>query len=687
MRINRINQRNKANFKKLFEPGWIGQMKVKNRIVMPPMGSGLGCGDGRVSQRMKEYYEERARGGVGLIIVEATCVEGSMGKAFPDQLLVDNDEFIAGLNELAKVIHKHGAKAAMQIHHAGRDGKPIRPDLQPVAPSPIARGKERPPREITQEEIRDLVNRFALAAERVKKAGFDGVEIHGAHEYLIADFLSPAFNRRHDNYGGSLANRARFLLEVLQVCKEAVGRDFPVWCRINGKEYLKDGLTSKEAQSIAQMTKNSGADAINVSARGYGVNAIHLYASFSGHLLPLAEAIKKVVTVPVLAVGWLTPELGEKILRQRKADFIIMGRRLIADPQLPNKVASGELEDVRPCTRCCYCIDSVRSGPLLCRVNAGIRGKPEYKLEPAEKPKRILVIGGGPAGMEAARVAKLRGHEVILCDRDSQLGGLANLAAVIEPLIEPLIDWLSSQIRKLGVKVMVGKEADQALVKEINPDVVIIATGGKSFIPQITGIESGNVVTTLDLKNMAKGCLRWADIKRIVGWQKIMWFFANAFAKYFRLSMIRWAMKLWLPFGKKVIVVGGNQAGLETARFLAERARKVTVVEAARRVGHDMAGLPRLFFITELREKGVVVLEGVKYEAITGCGLIITNKEGKKQTIETDSIALVTETTPNADLYRLLEGSIPEIYLAGDCLNPNLILGAIQEGYHIGSTI
>ncbi len=660
-----MGNRNQIKFEKLFEPGQIGQMKLKNCIIMPPMGTNFACEDGSVSQHMRDYYEARAKGGVGLIIVEATCVECALGKTeiLPRQLLIDDDKFIPGLSELAQVIHRHGAKAAIQLHHAGRFGKPSQPDLQPVAPSPVA-GKGAPlPRELTIEEIRELVNRFAQAAERAKEAGFDGVELHAAHAYLIAQFLSPYSNERSDEYGGELKNRARFLLEIIRAIKERAGRSYLVWCRINGQESgMERGITLDEAQQIARLAQDAGSDAIHVSAWGirgwgtgvwWGISApVPTMGYPVGSLSRLAEEVKKAVTIPVIAVGRITPEFGEGLLQKGKADFVAIGSALIAEPDLPNKVASGEFDDIRPCLSCNNCHDSLNgfNSPdrsLRCAVNAAVGKEREFAINPVKKARRVLIIGGGPAGLEAARIAALRGHHVVLFEKGADLGGQLRFACLppYKQSIQSLTTYLARQVEKLGVTVEISKEVDAGRVEQLKPDVVVLATGASPIVPEIQGIEKANALLAQDV------------------------------------------LQGTVPVGETVIVIGGELVGCETAQFLAERGKKVTITRRGHRMATKMPPLVRRLLLDGLSAKGVTMLTGVKYEEVVNGGLSITTKEGEKRIIKADTIVLAVGARPNTELLSTLKDRGYETYTVGDCIEPRGILDAIHDGSTIGRAI
>ncbi len=347
-----------GKFSKLFEPGTIGNMKIRNRIVMPPMATNYAGDDGRVTELMISHYEQRAGGGVGLIITEGICPDFPRGKGWKNEAGIDDDKYMPGFKHLANAVHAQGAKIAMQIHHAGRQASSSFTGVQPVAPSaiPASPGGE-VPRELTLDEINDLVNRFALAAGRARDCGFDGVEIHGAHGYLVNQFISRVSNKRTDSYGGDLAGRARFLMEIIGAVRSKVGSGYPVWCRINTEELGPESITIDELQSVARMAVKAGCDAIHVSL--FGANT---FVDDAGALVPFAEAVKKEVSVPVIAVGFLTPEVANTVVANRRADFVAMGRQLLCDAQLPNKLQQGNLDDITPCIRCLKCTYSLFKG-------------------------------------------------------------------------------------------------------------------------------------------------------------------------------------------------------------------------------------------------------------------------------------------------------------------------------------
>jgi 2,4-dienoyl-CoA reductase-like NADH-dependent reductase (Old Yellow Enzyme family)/thioredoxin reductase len=636
---------------RIWEPFRIGQMELKNRIVMPPMVTRYAADEGYVTERTKNYYEARAHGGAALLIVEATYVH-PIGHAFPNQLGISEDGFIPGLSGLVQAIQRHGARAAIQLHHGGRTAKSSLSGMQPVAPSPLAVTGGETPKELNVSEIAEIVAYFAEAALRAKKSGFGGVEIHGAHGYLIDQFISHSSNKRQDGYGGSLPNRARFLIEVIEAVRKAVGNDYPVWCRINGKEYgLEDGTTLEEAQKVAQLAEEASVDAIHVS--GFGPLAPNNLTSPTFTpcvILDLAENIKKVVKVPVIAVGRITPEVSGQIVDEGKADCIAIGKALLADPEFPNKMASGRLDDITPCIVCMGCRDDLRSSTIVgirCSVNAVLGREGEYKVIPTQKSKKVLVIGGGPAGMEAARVTAVRGHKVTLWEKKSRLGGQLIQAAIPphKDRIGFLTEYLQIQLKKLGVEVSLNKAATIDMIEKFEPEVVVLATGVEPFVPDIPGIGKAHAAQAVEI------------------------------------------LEGKVEVGDKVVVIGGELVGCETAEFLAEKGKKVTVMRRGREMALGVGPSLRAYFLNRLSDKGVSRLTEIKYNEVIPEGIVITTQEGEKKTIAADTIVLAAGATPANRLFQELKGRVPEVHLIGDCLEPRTIRDAIADGYCLGLEI
>ena len=425
-----------ARLEKLFEPIRIGELELKNRIVMAPINSHLGTELGAVGERLIDYYVERAKGGVSLIISDAMCIDWHVGKAGTSPLRIDEWKYVDGLHDLTEAVHHYGTKLAAQIHHAGRQNSVAvcTEGQELVAPSAIPclpTGGEMP-RALTIKEIEELVNKFVLAAQRAKAAEFDAVEIHGAHGYLITQFMSPHTNKRTDEYGGDFEGRMKFPLKIVEGIRAALGPDFPILFRMCADEYIEGGLTLEDSKHIAQRLEAAGVDALDITSGIYeSPPAWHawiypIYDMAPGCRVYLAEAIKKVVDIPVIASGKIgDPALAEEVIKEGKADLVAMGRPLLADPELPNKAAKERLDDIRPCL---YCDEGCVGGlshlwHIGCQVNPALGREREYRIKSAERVKRVVIVGGGPAGMEAARVAAMRGHDVSLFEKEEQLGG------------------------------------------------------------------------------------------------------------------------------------------------------------------------------------------------------------------------------------------------------------------------
>ncbi|MGB4514726.1 MAG: FAD-dependent oxidoreductase [Bacillota bacterium] len=641
-----------AEFKLLKSPIKIGNMELRNRMVMPPMVTNLAHDDGSVSSKTRAYYGARAKGGIGLIIVEAANVH-PLGKGFANGLDIHSDRFIPGLRSLADEVHAHGAKIAVQLYHAGRQTTSQVSGYQPVAPSPITdpvTGEL--PRELTKEEIKGLAVDYGKAAARAKAAGFDAVEIHFAHGYLLCQFLSPHTNKRTDEYGGSLENRMRFPIEVIRSVREAVGPDFPIIARISADEKLPDGITLEDGKAIAKRFEEEGVNAIHVSAGLYETMSwiIQPYVVQRGCLVDLAEAVKRVVSVPVIAVGRINdPELAECILAEGKADLVAFGRGLLADEELPNKVTEGRAGEVRKCIACLQaCVDELLANQQVgCTVNARTGRECEFPMTKAETPRKVLVVGGGPAGMEAARVATIRGHKVTLWEKASELGG--QLPLVVAPPEKDefgtFADFLVKELERLGVEVHLNKEATVDAIRRENPDVVVVATGARPQTIEVSGVDRDHVVNAWDV---------------LAG---------N------------------VQTGKKVAVIGGGLVGCEVADFLAEKGHEVTIIEMLPQIGTDIGPVVGPILFARLEKNNVKVITGAK---LTGIGErdISYEKDGKTEALgEFDSVVIAVGAAPDGSLTNQLEGSGINYYVIGDAVEPRRITHAVLEATRVAHEI
>jgi 2,4-dienoyl-CoA reductase-like NADH-dependent reductase (Old Yellow Enzyme family)/thioredoxin reductase len=703
-----------ARFEKLLSPGRIGKMELKNRIIMAPMESGL-ADNGVVTELVRNYYEERAKGGVGLIIPGVLSIDFPMGASSNHQIAVSDDKYIPGLKTLTDVIHKHGAKIAAQFQHAGRLA--LNDMLQgkaPMTPSDMrigggewfaqmtkeeagtyvnafsgSVGKIRNSRGISVDEIKTIVGRFGEAGERAKKSGFDGIEIHAGHGYLLDAFLSPYFNKRTDEYGGDLKNRARFLLEVIQAIRAKVGKDYPIWCRIDSREFGVDGgITKEDGLALALLLQDAGVDAIHVS--GYGsplrqfVDAPVCYEP--SFLLPYAADIKKTVRIPVIAVGRITPEAGEAAIREGKADFIAMARALLADPELPNKLAAGQRSAIRPCIRCYQCIGQhLLFKQTICTVNPAIGKEADFRIKPAEKARKVAVIGSGPAGMEAALIAATRGHHVTIYEKNQRLGGSLVFASVVSSDNELLLDWMIDRVQELGVDIKMGTEVTPEFIQNLKADVTIVAVGPNISLPKIPGGERRNVMSGKDLREMMNG----RDFSgKLPWWIKLALPFAKPVLQRLKPSTIASLTKIWLPVvGKNVVVIGGDLVAIELAEFLLDRGRKVTVVSTTHPLAPEMSIPRRMRVIDSLKEHGVTLLSNVTCDEITAEGAVITDKDKKKQTIKADTVVIAEGIKNNPELFQAVKGKLSEVYEAGDCGTVRLIMGAIEDGTKLGIKI
>jgi 2,4-dienoyl-CoA reductase-like NADH-dependent reductase (Old Yellow Enzyme family)/thioredoxin reductase len=637
-------------YKLLCQPFQLGTMTLKNRIVMPPMVVSYATDDGFTTERTIAYYEARARGGAGLIIQEATYVH-PLGQILGGEQGISDDKFIPKLRELTEAVHKHGAKIAVQLIHGGRNA--YLPDgTQPVGPSPIPSPGKNKPRELTSAEIAGIVRCFADAAVRAQQAGYDGIEIHGAHGYLIDQFISPASNHRKDKYGGTVENRARLLVEIIEVVKEAVGRNFPVWCRMNGKEYgITGGETLADARKVARLAEKAGAIAIHVSAGGPDNPTNVTTPTFVPAVIAdLAAGIKTAVKVPVIAVGRMTPESAEELLTGGKADLIAFGRALLADPELPNKICEGKPEAIRPCILCFRCREDLLSKPARgvgCGVNTATGHEAPFRITKARKSKKVLVVGGGPAGLEAARVAALRGHQVSLWEKEPELGGQLRAASIAphKDRIWSILPYYVNEMKQAGVKVKSGTAVTAAKIKQFAPDAVVIATGSTPLVPEIPGLEKAQPVQAIDV---------------LLGKART---------------------------GENVAVIGGELVASEVAETLAAQGKKVTMLRRGPEMAQKVNPVLKDALLERLRQAHINMLTGVTYEKATDKSLIITTKEGQKKTIKADTIVLATGAVSEKVLYDEIKDSIAETYLIGDSVSPRNLRDAIDEGYKAGLKI
>ena len=644
---------------KLFEPITIRKMEIKNRIVMAPMATNYPFR----SEQSRSFYVERAKGGVGAITLGATNIDALFG-----------DRFTKGVQEwIIDPVHEYGVKIGPELWHGNLSPSlPFKGVIQqwvaPSAGTPLGTRSisalVRSPsnchcRELTISEIQDVIAKFARAAARAVEVGFDYVNIHAAHGHNLADqFFSPRDNRRTDIYGGDLAGRMRFGIELARAIRSAIG-DYPFFWRLSAEHGLPGDYTLDEAVQYAAELAKAGVDVIDISyghEEPYDTAPSRAMTVCPGSDEPMGtfisnvEAFKRRLFVPVIAVGRIHSfEVAEEILSQGKADMVAIGRQLLADPYWPQKVASGTFDDINPCQCCNTCILIFRHEqiPIRCVVNASLGKEEEYKIKPAEKVKKVLVVGGGPAGMEAARVAAQRGHKVTLIDKGDKLGGALLLIGKIppKPTVNDLIKYHTRQLEKAGVQVRLNEEVSLKFVEEMKPDVVILATGSSHSMPDIPGLQKNNIITATDI---------------LSGPGEV---------------------------GDKVAIIGGGLVGCDIAGFLATKGKKVTIIEVLPDIAAELYRPERELMCYRLGAKGVVMMSGVQHEEGTEGGLIVTDRWGVTYTIEADTIVIATGAKPNDGLFKELKGKVSELHSIGDCAEPRKIINAIAEGASVGRQI
>ena len=641
-------------FPQLFTPGKIGSLLIKNRVVMPSMFTNLASIDGTVTERMLQYYSARARGGVGLIIVEVANIDFPSGKQGFNELRIDEPRFLAGLNELVEGIHAYQTKAFIQLFHAGRQTTPlITQGHQPVAPSPIAcRVIGFTPRELTQEEIQQLEDKFVTGAINAKLAGFDGIELHAAHGYLLSSFLSPFSNKRRDAYGGSLENRMRFLLKIIDRIRETVG-EMPISVRFNASDFLSGGIELEEGVEIAQRLEEAGIDALNVSSGMYesGLTSIESVSYEEGWRVYLAEAVKKAVSIPVIAGGVIrTPQTAETVLEEGKADFIFIGRGLLADAEWANKARAGKIEEIRPCVSCNTCINRDFLGlQIRCAVNPYTGREARFRMTKTTNPKRIWIIGAGPAGLQAAIALSNKGHRVELIEKGDQLGGLVNLAQL--PLYKCRLgqfkEYLIREVNKRPIKVKLNTTFDQNYVQDNPPDMIVLATGSIPIIPDIRGLDQIEVYAIEDILMYS--------------------------------SSIR---------NKKFIVIGGGRNGCEVAEVLATKGNEVTIIEMKETLAEDMEKKNRRDLLNRLKAHQIYWLVNHQVVGVeNGKVIALDLKSQVEVTLEADGVVPAAGYTPENTLYETITEWGPEVRIIGDALRVRGIEAAIFEGEMLAYSI
>lgn len=656
-----------AKYPNLLSPGKIGKMEVRNKTVMSPMGMSQ-SDKGFVNRAVINHYAERAKGGIGLIMVEVTCVDAPVGLNTSRMLVIDDDKYIPGMTELASAIHQHGAKCLLQISHTGRGARRAITGHQPVAPSAVAMPysfmmglSNEEPRELTIEEIKEIEEKYAQAAFRAKKAGFDGIELHSVGYYMGQQFLSSTANIRTDEYGGNPENRVRFHLNIIRRIKELCGEDFTVAVKLSVVEQGEDaGITMQDGMYYAKRFQDEGVDALEVLAGTWkkeaSIEDIPDTASAKGQAIGLCTALKmgiKQMTGEPAVIKMIgggraqDAEVAEKALAEGQCDFIFIGKGVLAQPDLVNLIEQDREREIRPCLGCGVCIDvQLQDGvSAKCSGNAVLgHGDNDYSVPMAVKQKKIIVVGGGVAGVEAARIAAKRGHKVSLYEKSPKIGGQLFYAAAPphKENMKPLIPYLEYQLELNQVEVHLGEEISADKIISLNPDAVICATGVTASKLPIDGFE-----LTVNAKEILDG----------------------------------------RDTGEQVVIIGGGSVGCETAEYLAEKGKKVTVIEMLDTMAEKMVNVARTILMGHLKGLHVTLLNSCKCTKIMEDSLTYLDKDGKEHTIAADTVVAAIGDKANNGLYHELEGKVPELYNVGDSDKPDSIATAVSQGYYCGLKI
>lgn len=662
------------NYEKLLEPGRIGSMELRNRMIMPGMGTNLAAADGTVSDVIVNYYARRANGGVGMIITEVCCPD-PLGRVIPGEIEATYDYFMPGLSRIPHAIHSGGAKACLQLAHGGCFASEHVTGEPPLTPSGVGTMllPNENPRTMTVEQIHELVEKFAQAARRARDCGFDAVEIHGAHGYMPLQFLSPYTNRREDEYGGSLENRGRFALEIIKKIREYVGKDLNIIYRLSGEEYVPNGLTLEDACKFAKMAEEAGVDAINVSAgtwdsrmedffavtmagkspeglglsNGVGISTwVPPNYTPRGTMVHLAAAVKKAVSIPVIAVCGISPEMGEEILDAKGADFIAIGRQTIADPDYPNKIKEGKAGEIRRCLRCNECLgDVMRNCGISCAINpeAGKEYEGYTTVKPAQKVKNIAVIGSGPAGMQAALTATERGHKVTLFEKNSDLGGALYYVSIpdFKQDYRDYTNQMIEAVKNCGAVIKTNTEATPELINQGGFDAVIVASGADPCVPAIPGTQGAKILDPLKVLDRKE------------------------------------------ETGKSVIVGGAGLVGCEVAMFLAELGKEVTMVDMCSSAAPDMTVFSKWVLESKLAELGVKVKVNHVITEMTDKS-VTCEVDGNPVTFTADSVVCALGLKSCRSVLDELRANCKgvEIIPVGDVNKPRKIMQATHEGFH-----
>ncbi|WP_145152559.1 NAD(P)/FAD-dependent oxidoreductase [Paenibacillus xylanexedens] len=643
-------------YEKLFTPFRIGNMEVKNRIVMSPMGTNSASPDGRISLEEIDYYEERAKGGAGMIILGAQFLTEDLAQGVLEGI-VEKDYVIPLLTDLVDAVQHYGTKIIAQLScGTGRNALPDRSGKPPVSASaiPAIYNPEVLCHPLTVEEIQTIMEQFADSAARLKRAGFDGIEIHAHAGYLIDQFMSPIWNKREDEYGGTTEKRMRFAIEIVQAIRQAVGPDMPILFRMALDHRFEGGRTVEDSLEMLQILERAGVDAVDIDAGSYErIDYIFPPAYLGDACMDyICEPARQVVNIPILNSGSHTPESAVRLIESGNSDFVMFGRALIADAELPNKLRDNVREDIRPCIRCNEeCIGRIieRNTKISCAVNIQAANEKRFAIHPAETAKKVVVVGGGPSGLEAARVAALKGHEVTLYEKEASVGGQVTSAATPEfkGQLRALIGWYERQLTQLHVKVKLNHEIkpdDPALEAA---DHIFIGAGAVPLVPPIPGIDNDNVVGAIE-----------AHLQKD------------------------------LVHGEHIVITGGGLTGCDLGLELAMEGKKVTIVEMRPEAGQDVMYINRAALMPMLDSYGVTILGGHKVLSFEANGLHAEKADGSKVFIEADTIINAFGMRKNTTIAELIRAKFgTKTSLMGDCVKIGKVGTAVRSGFYAASAI
>ncbi len=699
-----------GRFDHVLAPGRIGPLELRNRIVMPAMDMNL-CDHGMITDGEIAHYATRANGGTAMVITGSGAVAYPIGAASEHQPGLSDDRFVPGLARLVTAVHDTGGRICVQLCHHGKTARvdiaedrpllvPSIPDSAPDMSSlrdntadelgrlaATTGGKLPTYHEADEDDLAWLIDQFAQATRRARQAGADAVEVHAAHGYILSTFLATADNRRHDRWGGSLENRARLTVEVLRAVRAEAGPDLAVLVRVSGREFGEEGaLTTPEAVTAARMFVAAGADAIHVT--GWGRNS---FANFTEGPLPdavgayrsYARAVKAAVDVPVIAVGRILPELAEEMLAAGECDFVAMGRQLLTDPDIVDKLRTGRRDTIRPCINCYVCVEqNFFDDPPRCAVNPALCDETAADMAPAATSRHVVVVGGGPAGLETARIARQRGHRVTLLEAGDHLGGTAWFSQMTTPANGPFVDWLVAEASRLGVDVRTGTRADVDTVRSLQPDVIVVATGATRGRPDIPGAELPHVVTGDELRALVTGEPgpgRRGPLRLVLALARRLGLTRDA-------TRIRTLSRRWMPVGRDVVVLGGGLVGLELAEFLAERRRHVTVLEPGPALGLPMASPRRWTAVRRAEQHGVTLIRHAEVTEITPAD-VVHRVDGASARIPADTVIIASEVEPGSELATDLAGVGVEVHVVGDAADVGYIEGAVRSAWRVAAAL